>query len=348
MQLKKQIRLESVQVLVDEMLLTIDSTKDRRSASVHLYGVAQTAAILAMKRELNPELASIIGMLHDYYLMSTGVQKYHAQNSSEAVRPIIRDMGIFNQEEQHTILSAIFHHEDKEAVHTAYDELIKDADLLQKYLHHVNHGVKKEHVNRLTMVLEELSLPIQFEILEDATIPKIATGDNRRNRLASIAQELVFENIIGTAADTNFRNMCKYWPDDNIYKTACNNWCAMFVFYCCKMAGFELPIKHIGSKIRFGACPAWKDWATDKSVNFYHEATDETFTPQRGDIVIYDKLMSATACDHIGIVLDYDGRVLQVAEGNVDNKNYSGVVSRDRNSNIDGFIRIANDYEYSF
>ena len=41
--------------------------EERRCAYLHLYGVAQACAMLALKRNENAELAIIAGMLHDIY-----------------------------------------------------------------------------------------------------------------------------------------------------------------------------------------------------------------------------------------------------------------------------------------
>jgi len=127
-------RLEETRKIVDEILLNINDVVERRCGYIHLYSVSEFAAMLALKRELNPEIAAICGMLHDVYSYRTGIIQFHDQNGAEDVRPIIRDMGIFNEEEQVTILSAIFHHSDKKNIHKPYDELLKDADVLQHYL----------------------------------------------------------------------------------------------------------------------------------------------------------------------------------------------------------------------
>ena len=50
-------RIEQVRAAVDEILLNMTDSEERRCAYVHLYGVAQACALLAMKRKENAELA---------------------------------------------------------------------------------------------------------------------------------------------------------------------------------------------------------------------------------------------------------------------------------------------------
>lgn len=347
MNTNKSIRLESVRVIVDEMLLSIKDTEERRGAYLHLYGVSQTASMLAMKRGLNVELGAIIGMFHDYYVYLTGVKDFHDQSGAEAVRPIIRDMGIFTEDEQGIILSAIFHHSDKKTRHSAYDELIKDADVLQHYLYNTAYKVKEKCMSRLKKVLDELSVDGDVEAKDSPIEMKQASGQNRRSKLADVAERLALKEVIGVPGDGDFRQMCSYWPGDNIYKEAMNSWCALFVYHCCREVGIVLPIKHPKGYFRYAAVGAWQDWAIFIGET-YHDVHETDFIPNKGDIVIYDKLLADEHHDHIGIVLSCEEDRIVVAEGNVDNKNYSGIVKRSRVDCVAGYVRISNEFSYSY
>lgn len=61
------IRIEKVRELVDEILLNMSDPVEQRCAYLHLYGIAQACALLALKRGEDVELAVIAGMLHDIY-----------------------------------------------------------------------------------------------------------------------------------------------------------------------------------------------------------------------------------------------------------------------------------------
>lgn len=345
--MEKYIRLESVRSVVDNMLLSMPDAEERRCAYLHLYGVSQTSSILAIKRDLDPEIAAIIGMLHDYYSYLTGVQLFHGANSAETIRPIIRDMDLFTKEEQKKILRAIFHHSDKKKIHSDYDELIKDADVFQHFLYNINKKVRIKSADRLKNVLKELELPYSFEIEDEINEKQIHLMIDKRNLLGDISENLALKHIVGTPGDREFKEMCRYWPDDNIHKTAKDKWCAIFVYYCCREAGIFLPIRYPKSSGRFGACGNWQEWAKDMD-GFYHEADEMNFQPEKGDIVIFEKLLSEFSYDHIGVVLSCDDNYIQVAEGNLDNKNISGTVHRNRYIHVAGYIRIPNDYSYTY
>ena len=50
----------------------------------------------------------------------------------------------------------------------------------------------------------------------------------------------------------------------------------------------------------------------------------------------------------VGVVLSCEGDKMTVAEGNVDNKNKSGIVNRNCREKIAGFIRIDNQFKYEY
>ena len=58
-------RVEAVRQMVDEALRQQPDVEERRCGFVHLYGVAQSCGLLALKRGLDPELCTLAGMLHD-------------------------------------------------------------------------------------------------------------------------------------------------------------------------------------------------------------------------------------------------------------------------------------------
>lgn len=343
----QSIRLESVRVIMDEMLLSMNDANERRCAYLHLYGVSQTAAMLAIKRGLDPEIAAIIGMCHDYYYFMTGIKEFHDQSGAEAVRPIIRDMGIFNEDEQVCILTAIFRHSDKKTIHSAYDELIKDADVLQHYLYNTALKVKVDNCPRLKKTLAELDMATKVVIREKVVEEKTLLQSDRRCDLADVAEKLALKSIVGTPGDWVFKEMCSYWPDDNIYKTAKDSWCALFVYHCCREVGILLPIRHPKGSFRFAAVGAWQEWAIGIGKT-YHDSREPKFVPEKGDIIVYEKLLADEHHDHIGIVLACDGDTIVVAEGNVDNKNVSGVVTRNRYTKVGGYIRISDTFRYDY
>lgn len=66
--MKGSIRLDSMRVIVDEMLQALSDSERKRHAYVHLYGVSGFAAMLAYRRGLEADIAAIAGLLHNFYL----------------------------------------------------------------------------------------------------------------------------------------------------------------------------------------------------------------------------------------------------------------------------------------
>jgi hypothetical protein len=334
------------------MLQTIDSTVKKEEACVHLNGVSTFAAMLAMKRGQNSEIAAIAGLLHAYYSYKTGIDEFPGPNSAEAVRPLLRDSAILNKEEQITILRAIFYQDDRGRVHGPYEEIIKDAILLQRYFQNTGHSVSRLDARRLRKVFDELTLPGKLvEENEESSSDVETTSRNnvdKRRLLADIAEVLAGQDVIGVPGDIRYREICKNWPDGDIYKVLKDSWCAAFVYHCCRQAGILLPIRYPNGICRFAGVGAWLEWAQLPENGFFYPDGQNGFTPQRGDIVIYEKLLSDDSHDHIGIVLSCDHKEILVAEGNRDNKNYSSVFHRDREHCILGYIRIDNGYHFHF
>ncbi len=339
-------RLERLRQVVDEILMSQEDIEERRCGYVHLYGVSALAALLAKKRGLGEEIACAAAMLHDIYSYRTHLTANHAHNSEEDARVILRDLGLFSKEEQRLIRSAIFHHSDKAKVHQPYDELIKDADVFQHYLYNIALPVKGHESARLKAVHAELGLPLDAIITpsESAPTPQLIDID-KRSMLADIAQTLAPKPLVGNEnkSGPDVFPIIRYFPGatpENGF-----DWCGAFVYHCCLQAGFVLPIKHPDPvPCRFAGVPAWQVWAQLPENGFYHAVGESGFRPQRGDIVVYDGLVSEHPHDHIGIVLDYRGGVLTTAEGNVENR--SGIFRRDPIRNVNGYIRIDNSYQY--
>lgn len=340
-------RLEKIRGVVDRILNEQQDIEERRCGFAHLYGVSAICSLMSLKRGMDPQISSIAGMLHDIYVYRTRLVLNHAHNSEEYARVILRETGDFTDEEQKVIRSAIFRHSDKETVHEPYDELLKDADVLQHFLYNTSLPVAEKELIHLKNVLSEFGL--SDEHIEVKTPNKTEIDENsisdKRNRLADLAEALAKENIVGDAHDTNFLTIIRYWPDDDIVGVLKSAWCAAFVYHCCMQVGFTLPIKYTEPvPCRFAGVKAWLVWSQLPEINFYHPADQKGFMPERGDIVIYEDIVGNGPHDHIGIVMDFKDGIITTAEGNVENR--SGIFMRDRYKNINGFIRIDNSYVY--
>ncbi|MBW8308119.1 MAG: CHAP domain-containing protein [Candidatus Paracaedibacteraceae bacterium] len=112
------------------------------------------------------------------------------------------------------------------------------------------------------------------------------------------------------------------------------DWCAIFVYYLVVKAGYRLNIKPFKNKRgTFGLVGIWLEWGV-----LENKFRERSYEPEPGDLVLYDKLLSDSPLDHIGIVLKNNSNYLLTAEGNVNNM--TGIFKRGENNKIRGYIRL--------
>ncbi|MPN29295.1 hypothetical protein SDC9_176747 [bioreactor metagenome] len=128
-------RIEKVREYVDSVLLHIPDPVERRCGYLHLYGVSQACALIALKRNENAELATIAGMLHDIYAYAAMNTKEHAHKGADMAREILTSLRCFTSGEIDTICSAIYNHSSKDGKFSAFVEVLIDADVLQHCLY---------------------------------------------------------------------------------------------------------------------------------------------------------------------------------------------------------------------
>jgi uncharacterized protein len=151
-------RTERVRQVIDEILRGQADEEERRCAFVHLYGVALSCALLALVRGLDAELCTVAGMLHDLATYQTADPTDHGRRSAVLAREILSDLGCFAEREIATICGAIAHHRIKGEVHGAYDELLKDADVLAHTLYNTQLPPIEKERARLSALCTELGI----------------------------------------------------------------------------------------------------------------------------------------------------------------------------------------------
>ena len=87
-------RLSDLRTHVNYELEMIPDPKTRTSAVAHLYGVSLAATMLAKKRRLDPELASMAAMLHDLWAYKNGSYEDHAHQGAALAREILEGLGL--------------------------------------------------------------------------------------------------------------------------------------------------------------------------------------------------------------------------------------------------------------
>ena len=151
-------RLEAVREAVDAILLNCPDPLQVRDGAVHLYGVAQACALIALRRGEDAELAAIAGMLHDLSTYADAYTPDHAARSAALARTLLRRLALFSPEEIDQVCTAIACHSEKAQVHTAFAEVLLDADVLQHGLYNPTLFLLEEEVARFRALQQEFSL----------------------------------------------------------------------------------------------------------------------------------------------------------------------------------------------
>ena len=153
-------RVDTIAKRLDALLNALPDAELRRNGYVHLYGVGQAAAMLALKRGMGrkmAELAQIAGMLHDYTSYFVEESDDHAHLSAPYVRAMLKETGEYTEEEIEMVTQGVYHHSEKGEIGEPFDEVIKDADALQHYLRNPMEDFWFERV-RVQELVKELGL----------------------------------------------------------------------------------------------------------------------------------------------------------------------------------------------
>ncbi|MCL1802161.1 MAG: HD domain-containing protein [Eubacteriaceae bacterium] len=99
-------RLETLRNEIDG-LIAKESPENVRIYISHMYGVASFCTLLALKRNLDVELAATCGMLHDIFYITGGSRENHALHGAKQAETILKAMQVYSSEEIKTIITAI-------------------------------------------------------------------------------------------------------------------------------------------------------------------------------------------------------------------------------------------------
>ena len=154
-------RLQLVRAEIDELLLTQPNVQARRDGYVHLYGVAQNCALLAIKRGLDIELCTIMGLLHDIYTYKFEYVKNHGVLGAAEAENLLKKLDLFSEAEIELVKRAVRNHSNKKTIHDKYSELLKDADILQNTIYRSEIEVK--HKDRLKKVFRNFGIRMKLK-----------------------------------------------------------------------------------------------------------------------------------------------------------------------------------------
>ena len=151
-------RLKELRKYVDAELNKMEDEEKRNSAIVHLYGVSLAATMIAKKRGMNWEIASMAAMLHDLYAYKTGSYDDHAHKGAELAGKILKELKLTDESETEMICSAIYHHDDKLVTDGPMDEVLKDADVIHHCMNDMSKDIKEKEQARFDKLCKEFGM----------------------------------------------------------------------------------------------------------------------------------------------------------------------------------------------
>lgn len=150
-------RLEELRKKLDGIVICNKPDKICMYAS-HMYGVSKFCTLLAEKRNLNAEIATTCGMLHDIGYMAGGSSDNHAIEGAKLAETLLKEMKTYNDDEIKIITSSISNHSDKRTIHGVYDELLKDADVMDHCFYNKDFSIAEWEVQRYNNLLIEFGI----------------------------------------------------------------------------------------------------------------------------------------------------------------------------------------------
>jgi uncharacterized protein len=148
-------RLETLRLKIDELIKEKQPERDKYFF-VHLYGVSQFCTLLALRRNLNVELATTCGMLHDIHPVLSGSYENHGIKGAEQAKKLLKAMNLYTDGEISIITNAISRHSDKNIIQEPYDEILKDGDVMSHCLYNTDFPINEKEIERYKNILKEL------------------------------------------------------------------------------------------------------------------------------------------------------------------------------------------------
>ncbi|MFA6947591.1 MAG: HD domain-containing protein [Eubacteriales bacterium] len=136
---------------------------NQRKAIIHLAGVADLCALIALRRGLDPELCKCAGLLHDLWLyisfpVTGDMHRRHGYFGAAHAQDILASLELFTQDEIDRICEMIYNHNDKNLTHNIWCEALKDADALEHYLNNSDYDKRYRYGDRIDRLREEFGI----------------------------------------------------------------------------------------------------------------------------------------------------------------------------------------------
>lgn len=152
--------MSRIKDLQKQVIKVLNDTEEPAKAMAHLHGVSLAAVMIAKKRGQDPELAAMTGLLHDLWAYKSGSYENHAHLGADYARKVLEKMELCTPEEVEVIASAIYHHDDKAGIDAPFDEVLKDADVIDHCLTDPTKEIKEKERNRYEKLCKEFGLEV--------------------------------------------------------------------------------------------------------------------------------------------------------------------------------------------
>ncbi|TYQ14590.1 UNVERIFIED_CONTAM: HD domain-containing protein [Acetivibrio alkalicellulosi] len=157
-------RIKKIMEIMNTHLIKITGEGEESGFNemLHIYGTAYISAAIAAARGLDQELAFIAGLLHDTGRIVDNIHNGgHGPMGAETAIKLLNEIGEFSKEEIEIISCAIRNHSNKKDIGTEYDEIVKDADVLERlFIMKDKYEDNKKKKKRLKNTLRQLELKL--------------------------------------------------------------------------------------------------------------------------------------------------------------------------------------------
>lgn len=147
-----------LQPIVLEQLERIHTPALRRQGIIHTLGVVDAISLIAAKRGLDMDTCRCTALLHDIaqYTLNCA-HREHAAKGAQLAAALLEKQSV-TKEKSMTICHAIARHSEKQRVHDAYSEALKDADVFAHWLQEDQTPVEEISRRRLILLQKELNI----------------------------------------------------------------------------------------------------------------------------------------------------------------------------------------------
>lgn len=146
-----------VQDCVNNMLKESKDKNEIMYGTLRLNGTSLFAKLLAQIRKLDVELCAIAAMLYEYGIYKIKKEVNTRVCAAEAER-LMRVQGCFTKEEIELVSKMILNCRNYHEQGDAYEDLLKDADILFRYLYIGSMEGVELYKSRIHKVLRELNV----------------------------------------------------------------------------------------------------------------------------------------------------------------------------------------------